>query len=499
MLLAASTAAIRDATAQDAQEGESVVARAQVEAALADDRPVATFGESLINALDYNPAVRSAYFAFEAARAAESVVRGGFLPSVDLGASYGREERQTPIADFGDYTSQSLNFSVTQLLFDGMRTRDTARARNYEKLARYYDFHAAAQQVALDATEAYLDTALFQRLVLYAEQNYVVHRQLYNKIAERANSGISQRVDLEQATARMALAESNLLTEVTNLHDTRAEFQRVVGRLPVESLPLPEIPERALPASRVAALNSAYAGSPEINRAIEELRSNREDLNATRGAFMPRLDLRYRNEDGRNTDGIRGDFDLEAIEVVMSYNLYRGGADAALRREQSNRYYSAIEARKQACLNVRRETVIAYNDIEALTQQVAYLSQQLESQDRTRRAYGDQFDLGQRSLLDLLDSQNEYFDTQRALISARTRLALAKARTLAQMGTLTRALDVNGFSQDKLDALQLDLQRSRNEDIPACPSGIPQAVEIDQEAIFERLNESAAASDNVFK
>ncbi|MEE4279044.1 MAG: TolC family outer membrane protein [Halieaceae bacterium] len=458
-----------------------------------------SYGEAITTALSSNPAVTRAYYEFEADREAEKVARGELLPSVDLSGDYSWQERQTPIADFGDYEADSLRFSITQLLFDGFQARDEMRARRYEKLARYYEFHAASQATALDATEAYLDTLRFQELVRYAEENYVVHRQIYNKIAERAAGGVSQRVDLEQATARMALAESNLLTEVTNLHDTRVEFQRVVGLLPADTLPLPELPEEVLPASREDALLAAYSSSPEVNAAIEEMRSAREEHNATRGPMMPRVDLRYRNEQETNTDGILGDYDLQAVEVVMSYNLYRGGADSARRREFANRYYAAVEARKEVCLTVRRETVIAFNDVDVLRRQVSYLEQQLEAQDRTRRAYIDQFDIGQRSLLDLLDSQNEYFDTQRALIRARTQLTASQARTLAQVGVLVQALDAQGFNEAKISELRLKLERREREEIPACPEGVPGAINIDQEAIFQRLNEAARGTDSVFQ
>lgn len=461
-------------------------------AGMAQAQYVTSFGDAVVTALSSNPAVTSAYYEFEATREAEDVAKGALLPSVDLAGEYSRQDRQTPIADFGDYDSDSLRFSITQLLFDGFQTRDQLRSRRYEKLARYYDFHSASQDVALQASDAYLNAVLFQELVGFAEENYVVHRQVFNKIAERAAGGVSQRVDLEQATARMALAESNLLTEVTNLYDTRAEFQRVVGLLPAESLPLPEMPESFLPTTRESALKSAYLSSPEINRAIEEMRSAREAQSATRGPMLPRFDVRYRNEQGSNTDGILGDYDLEAVELVMTYNLYRGGADSARRRELANRYYAAIEERKDVCLSVRRETMIAFNDADVLRSQVVYLEQQLAAQDKTRRAYNDQFDIGQRSLLDLLDSQNEYFNTQRALITARTQLLLARARTLASIGSLTNALDAKGFNQAKLEALELELGRRQNEDIPVCPEGTPGAIDIDQEAIFRRLNRSAA-------
>ncbi|MDB4476407.1 TolC family outer membrane protein [bacterium] len=460
----------------------------------AQAQEVSTYGEAIVTALASNPAVTSAYYEFEAARASERAEFGDMLPSVDLSGEYSSQERQTPIADFGDYDADSLRFSITQLLFDGFQSRDEARAKRFEKLARYYDFEAASQEVALTATEAYVNTVLYQRLVQFAEQNYVVHRQVFNKIAERAAGGVSQRVDLEQATARLALAESNLLTEVTNLHDTRAEFQRIVGLLPAKTLPLPEMPESALPVSREQALSLAYENSPEINRAIEELRSSRESSNATRGAFSPRFDLRYRNEQESNTDGILGDYDLQAVEVVMSYNLYRGGSDSARRREAASRYYSAVELRKDACLSVRRETMIAFNDVDVLRRQVSYLTQQLDAQDKTRRAYNDQFDIGQRSLLDLLDSQNEYFNTQRALISAQTQLLAAQASTLASIGALTRALDASGFNAEKIAELELDVQRKDKEEIPRCPEGFPGAMDIDQEAIFRRLDRAAGSS-----
>lgn len=460
---------------------------------LADE--VATYGEAVAAALQTNPAVTAAYYEFEATRESQQVAEGGLYPSVDLSADYAWEDRQTPIQNFGDYERDAVRFSVTQMLFDGFQTRDDARARGYEKLAKYYDFDSASQQIALEATDAYLRTVLYQNLVRYAEQNYVAHRQVFNKIAERAEGGVSQRVDLEQATARMALAESNLLTEVTNLHDTRTEFQRVVGTLPVDSLPMPSIPSGMIPALRDEALNMAYQQSPEINSAIEDLRASQESLNATRGPMYPRLDLRYRNEQETNTNGIRGDFDLQAVELVLTYNLYRGGSDGARRREYSNRYYAAVEARKQACLNVRRESMVAFNEVRALEQQVIYLTQQLDAQDKTRRAYNDQFDIGQRSLLDLLDSQNEYFDTQRALVSARTKLGSSQAKTLATLGMLTRSLDAKGFNADKLAALELRLGRGDSENIAVCPAGVPQEIVIDQEAIFERLNARASVAD----
>ena len=76
------------------------------------------------------------------------------------------------------------------------------------------------------------------------------------------------------------------------------------------------------------------------------------------------------------SSGLQGRFDEEAVEVVLSYNLWRGGSDSARKREYYNLYNAAIEERKQACLNVRQEVTIAFNDVEALERQVDVLQGQ---------------------------------------------------------------------------------------------------------------------------
>lgn len=446
-----------------------------------------------------SPRVNADWYNFEATREAERGARGGYLPSVDLYSEWGREDRKTPLVDFGDYSRDATRFSITQMLFDGFATRDEVARLGYAKLSRYYDFKRASEEVALEAAQAYLDVVNFQQLVKYAEDNYLVHKEVYDKIAERTGGGVSQGVDLEQASGRVALAESNLITEVTNLHDVMTRFQRVVQAMPAEALPMPEVPADKIPELRETALDMAYRRSPVINSAIENLRSSQEALNATNAPFMPRLDLRYRNEVEHDTDGLDGLFKEEAIEVVVSYNLFRGGADSARKREFYNLYNAAIEERKQACLNVRQEVTIAFNDIAALEEQVRVLERNRISQDKTRRAYRDQFDIGQRTLLDLLDSQNEYFDTQRAHMNALTDLRIAQAATLANMGLLLAALDVDGLNAGKLAELNLDFSRDADDENAQalCPpvSQLPPAV--DRDALFARLNgpnDAAAAA-----
>jgi adhesin transport system outer membrane protein len=465
-------------------------------ASAAASEPVADFATAVKQGVLTSPRVNASWYNFEAVREAERGARGAYLPSVDVTSEIGREDRDTPLIEDRNYGRDASRLSITQMLFDGFATREEVRRLGYSKLSQYYDLQRDSQEAALEAAQAYMDTVRYQQLVKYAEDNYVVHRQVYDKIAERTVGGVSQGVDLEQAAARIALAESNLLTEMTNLHDVQTRFQRVVGAMPAPDLPMPTVPSSMIPELREAALNTAYTQSPAINSAIENLRSTQAALNATNAPMMPRVDLRYRNEVEHDTDGIDGKFDEEAVEVVLSYNLFRGGADSARKREYYNLYNAAIEERKQACINVRQNTMIAFNNIKALEQQVLLLDRNRISQDKTRRAYLDQFDLGQRTLLDLLDSQNEYFDTQRAYAAAEADLRIAQAATLSNMGLLLNAMDVAGLNAEQIVELNLDLTRGDGENAqPLCPPEAPRAVVLDKEALFAGL----AASSNRYR
>jgi len=443
--------------------GEGAGSQVQVQAQQAPVI-VSSLKEAITQGVLSSPRVNADWYNFAATSEAQRAARGGYLPSADIYAEVGREDRNTPLIDLGDYGRDSAEFSITQMLFDGFETRDTVARLGFDTLSNYYIFKRSSEEVALEVAVAYLEAVKYQQLVKYAADNLTVHRQIHDQISERTGGGVSEGVDLDQAVARVGLAETNLVTETTNLRDVEAQFQRLVGSYPNANLEVPAVPASRIPEVRGAALEVAYQNSPVINAAIENLRAAQESLNLTNAPFMPRFDLRYRNQVEHDTDGIDGKFEEEAIEVVMQYNLFRGGADSARKREYYNLYYAAIEERKQACLNVRQEISTDFNNIEALRQQVVLTDVSMRAQDKTRVAYRDQFNRGKRSLLDLLDSQNEYFDSQRAHMAAVVDLVAAEASTLSNMGLFLASLEVDGINGDKLAEMDLDLTRDPNDE-----------------------------------
>ncbi|QJW85719.1 TolC family protein [Ramlibacter terrae] len=153
--------------------------------------------------------------------------------------------------------------------------------------------------------------------------------------------------------------------------------------------------------------------------------------------------MQLRRDRGRNINGITGGTNSTVAEVVLNWNLFNGFADRSRERQFAEQLNVARDARDKTCRDTRQTTMIAYNDVVKLREQLDYLQLHESSLARALTAYRLQFQIGQRSLLDLLDTENERFRARRAVVNAQHELAIAYVRTQAGIGNLLRALEVS--------------------------------------------------------
>ncbi len=437
-----------------------------------------TIKEVTQQALEANPEVQAAWHEFKAAAQDVRVARGGYLPTVDIGASAGKTNRDYD--GRGVYNTTQGQITLSQMLFDGFRTSGEVERFDSVRLVRYYELLNTVELTALEAVRAFEDVKRNRELVELARANYAKHRDVFAQIEERTVSGVGRRVDLEQVSGRLALAESNLLTEATNLHDVTARYLRVVGQLPADDLQPTRLAEQQLPESIRAALSLAYQGNPGFHAAIKNISVAQAAVKVDRAGHYPKAELRARQVTSRNQNGFDNRVDPSsygdesAVELAITYNLYSGGSNRAAIRRSLELVNQAKDLRDQACIDLRQNTQIAYNDAFRLSEQLIALEQHRLSSDKVRTAYAEQFNIGQRTLLDVLDAENEYFQASRALVIAQGDLELAHARALAAMGSLLPAL---GVVRDGLGILHdLKVEDSLKISESACPADAPVAM-----------------------
>lgn len=446
-------------------------------------------------AIESNPEIGASLNGYRASIDEVDVARGGYLPRVDLTVNAGRERNRSttldPHSSKLDRTGAALN--VTQMLWDGLSTESEVRRLSHTKLTRYFEFVDTTEQVALEAVRAYYDVLRFRRLVDLAEDNYVQHKASHDQIQSRFRAGVSRGVDLEQAAARLALAESNLSTEIANLHDVSARYQRIVGDLPPAQLAQPAALKQNLPSSTEQALQAAAARNSAIAAAVENLRAVRAQADTREAAYQPRVELRARTGAGHNFDSVRNQRRDSTVEVVLNWNLFNGGSDQAAVRQFANLVSQAADQRDRTCRDVRQTAVIAYNDTLKLVDQLRYLDANQLAIEKARDAYRKQFDIGQRSLLDLLNAENELYTARRSYVNAEIDLDIAYARVHAATGNLLVAL---GLSRPDNRPPESEGWSSGEDAAARCPAAGPEVqitprAELDARA--RRLSSNAPA------
>jgi adhesin transport system outer membrane protein len=441
-------------------------------------------------AVQTHPDVTARLNAYRAASDAVDVARAAYYPRLDLTANAGRESsRITSLTP----ETQSLKRSgaalaLTQLLWDGLGTRRDVERASHERLARYFELLDTVEQTGLEAARAWYDVLRFRRLVQLAEDNYVQHKYATLQIQSRFKAGVGRGVDLEQANARLALAESNLSTEIANLHDVTARYQRVLGDVPPAQMPPPAALASGLPPSSEDAMALAIRQNAAISASIEALRSARSAAQTRESAFQPRVEARVRTGTGNNLDGLRDQKRDSAAELVLNWNLYNGGADQARVRQQLNLVNQAADLRDRACRDTRQTIAIAYNDIRKLEEQLQLLDRNTLAIEKARDAYRQQFDIGQRSLLDLLNAENEVYTAKRAYANAQYDLVTAHARTHAAMNQLLAQMGIARVDTAAVDAAGWNA----GDDMPGrCPVVTSQVVGPDRAALDERARRIA--------
>lgn len=433
-----------------------------------------------------NPEVQARWREYTGSVADGDAATAGYKPQVDLTLGVGREWKDypgaTPTGSQTEYTRTGGSVTLTQMLFDGMFTRNEVKRLGYAKLVRYYELLEASENISLEAVKAYADVARRSELVEEARANFLEHKLTYVKLEDRVRAGKDNRVDLSQAYGRLALAESNLLTEVSNLHDVSARYLRIMGEKPPAKISaLSEgLKLQGIPASANEAMRIGLPNSPTINAAYENVRSSQSSIESRKAAYWPRVDFRIRDSWGRNVDGVDGSRRDQVAEVVLNYNLYRGGYDKARERQAVEYRFQARDLQEKACRDVRQTLAIAFQDVVKINEQLGYLQTHQLSTEKVMQGYREQFYANKdRTLLDLLDTQNELFEANRAYINARYDQVIAQARTLASMGKLTAALGVARPDQPGLKEVGQD----REPLLPPeelCPFDAPELAVVDK-------------------
>lgn len=413
---------------------------------------------SVVNeTLNTNPELQIRLEAYWASTHDEREAFGGYLPSIDANGSLGQGDRDYD--GRGDYRRNLAEISLTQMLFDGFRVSSAVARTKHTSQARYYELLDEAETKALEASEVYLGVLRHRELVTLAQKNVANHRRVRRHISDRASRGVSNRADLSQIDGRLSLTRSNLMTEIANLQSVTARFQRLVGRFPADNLEPFEIPKEKVPAGLWDVLRTVYSNNPALFAAFEKIQSSEASYDEAKADRYPTFELGlrtgvYKNNNSFDARTDSDDYGKESvIELRARYNLYNGGSHSAAERAANRRIAQSESSRDKVCVDLRQTATISHSDVINLQFRLTSLEAHRDDASNVLDAYREQFNIGRRSLLDVLDSENEFFQAQRAFVNGSYDLQINRLKTLHSMGLLLQTLSIENETLPNLGDL----------------------------------------------
>ncbi len=397
-------------------------------------------------ALSTNPEIRQAVANTEATREERVQAQGLWYPRVSVEGSAGMRNLRNPTRRNIGIADETLwpiegQLIVDQLLFDsGGREAEIRRqaARTDAAAARVEE---RSEFVALNVARTYIDYLLQQRLVAIAEDNATFHERLAGDLREGVSKGSISIADQQQAEERLQAARARVTQAREDLENAGITFRTLTG-IPVDSVSMPPDPSRCQPATLEEAEALARQHNPRVQEAIADLATAREDIRAARADLGPRVNLEGRARAGHDIDGFSGRTTDLTGNVVLRWDLYNGGIKEANVREQRNRadevHARLFERTRRAEEDVRTAWSRFQNQNRLLTE----LETQQRIADDLLLSYREQFNIGRRSLLDVLDAQNTRNNVQAQTETARLSKLYAQYRVLASANRLIECLGV---------------------------------------------------------
>jgi adhesin transport system outer membrane protein len=419
----------------------------------------------------------------------EKIASAGWRPSLDLVGSAGNYNTNSPITNLQDreYGSYNTELVLTQNLYAGNDTSNSikqAHARVLSEMQRIYD---DADNIAIEAISLYMGVIKEGELTVLAKQNVDSHEYILKKIQEYSGSGMGRKSDEKQTMSRLAQARAGMVAQQNNLQDALSKLHFFLGRyVGVNELVRPTAPE--IPKDEIDVLvDRAFKNHPAMKSAYFNIEAAEHDYERSKSEFLPNVNLKLRKQIGDDIGGFNGPTDEYSVALELSYNLYNGGASSAGKQKKISGIYGHREFAQRVRRQITQSLRLSWAGSQALNMQAGYLSDHVRDANSTLELYRQEFSVGRRDLLDLLDAEQEYNTAQVKWVEAESDKVNAAYRVHEGIGELFVAMEIDvqlvdnelrivALNIDEVDELPYSLDEDSDDQVDVldqCENSLP--------------------------
>lgn len=396
-----------------------------------------------------HPEILEALSRYNSVLAERSIATSGYLPKVGTELSLGQE-----VTDGVDTNDNRENLTVTtatlyarQNLYNGGKTKAFIDETDARILAAAYDALNIANTVYLETAEAYIKVLQARKMLELSQINVMTQEQILEQVREKTDSGFTRISDLKNSEARLALSRSNYIARQQDLNQAVVKFHREFGRfIKAEDFIMPS-PAYEFPETVETTVDIAFNNHPAIDVSQYNIQVRKFGHEKAVSDYLPSVDLELKAQKRSNTGGDEGDTDQLSAMLTLNYTFFDGGA----RKGQKRSSYESLHKENQRSYVERRnlnETVrLSWNVLQAEIHKKKYLENYVELSSQTLDAFKEEYHIGRRTLLDLLNMENEYNSAMNSKAESDFSYLIAYYRISQATGMLLQEFDT-GLRED---------------------------------------------------
>lgn len=368
------------------------------------------------------------------------ITEAQYLPTLDYSASVAREKTKSPTTQNVSRSLSSYEHSLelTQNLFNGFGTVYEADYQKARILAASNHYIENANDIAYSFVNIYINALKNRDLLCIAKANVQFNEEIYDKVNKLYTAGITTRSESEKADTSLSLAKSNYVVAKNNLDDAMFNLERVLGRH-VNAQDLEDGSfSGVLPSTIEEMKEYARSHNPSVLVSEYNVKAAYAQREASYKNYYPKIDAFARQSWANDVGGIAGDDDRTKFGLTLTYNLYRGGADESQAQKNLSKMHQEGENKRETVRKLDEQGELSWSAKTYISEQLVHLKRYEATSAKTLELYQKEYDLGRRTLLDLLVAQNDSVAAQSQIVRAENDLLFAHYRILDAMGSMVQ-------------------------------------------------------------
>lgn len=402
-----------------------------------------SLNDVLNSAIKANPDVNRQMRYYESVLQDLEIAKSGNLPTLDYQGSVGKERTKREGISSVDLTHYSNNITLKQNIFNGFQTTSEIEQNQARISSAAYSVIDKVNTLSYKTIKAYLEVLKENELNTLYKENVKNHQDILDKIKERTDAGIGRQSEVQQTNSRLSLAHANLIVQQNNYQNTLTDYLFYVGRhFDENNYVIPTI-DYKFPNSIDEATKIAMDNNPALKVMRSNIIAKKAEYKKAKSNFYPTIDAVISQDWDDNLDGTEGTRESTNAYLTLRYNLYKGGSDEA----EKLKTMASIKEENEALNKTRRDIVqatrLSYMSYKTYEEQIKFLKQHVKASKETLDSYVDEYGLGRRDLLAILDAQKEYNTARQTYTRAKYDLLLSQYKLLSSMNELLKQFKLN--------------------------------------------------------